>query len=243
MSEPRPVALVTGGAKRVGHAIALALANAGYDVAFTWNSSEADARKTTELLSAKGAKALALRADLTDSMAIDQVAQNVMHEFGRLSVLVNNASIYEPGDLRDAALTQTRRMWALHVIAPILLCRAFEKQLRDARGHIVNMLDLLAEKPWPKYMAYCASKAALWNLTLSLAKELAPEVTVNGIAPGVVEWPADFPEAEKEKYLCRVPLGRAGTPEDVAKAVVFLCSPGSYITGQVLRLDGGKSVT
>jgi pteridine reductase len=105
------------------------------------------------------------------------------------------------------------------------------------------MLDLLAERPWPKFMAYCASKAALWNLTLSLAKELSPEVTVNGIAPGVVQWPADYPAAEREKYLRRVPLGRAGTPEDVAAAVVFLCSQASYVTGQVLRLDGGRSLT
>jgi pteridine reductase len=105
------------------------------------------------------------------------------------------------------------------------------------------MLDQMIERPWPKYMTYCASKAALWNLTLSLAKELAPQVAVNGIAPGVVEWPADFPESEREKYLNRVPLGRAGTPVDVAKAVVFLCSPGSYVTGQVLRLDGGRSLT
>ena len=243
MSDQRLAALVTGGAKRVGRAIALALADAGYDVAFTWNNSQDDAKTTVELLRAKGGRALAIRADLTDSMAVQQVHQHVMQEFGGLNVLVNNASMYEPGDLRDASLSQSRRMWALHVEAPLLLCREFEKPLRESRGHVVNMLDLLAERPWPKFMTYCASKAALWNLTLSLAKELAPEVTVNGIAPGVVEWPPDFPQAEKERYLSRVPLGRAGTPEDVAKAVVFFCRDGGYVTGQVLRLDGGKSVT
>ena len=104
------------------------------------------------------------------------------------------------------------------------------------------MVDLLAEKPWPRYLAYCASKAALSNLTLGLARELAPEVTVNGIAPGVVEWPADMPESERGQYLQHVPLRRPGTPQDVANLVEFLITRGTYITGQILRLDGGRSL-
>src|SRR5205807_1329425 len=115
--------------------------------------------------------------------------------------------------------------------------------LRESRGHIVNMVDLLAERPWPKYLAYCASKAALWNLTLGLAREFAPDVTVNGIAPGVVEWPDDYPESEKQTYLKRVPLSRAGAPEDVADAVMFFARSANYVTGQILRLDGGRSIT
>jgi pteridine reductase len=129
------------------------------------------------------------------------------------------------------------------VHAPLLLCQRFAATLRSTRGHVINMVDLLAERPWPTYLAYCASKAALKNLTLGLARELAPEVTVNGIAPGVVEWPADYPQAEREKYLQRVPLARAGTPQDVANLVHFLCTEGSYITGQIIRLDGGRSIT
>ena len=105
------------------------------------------------------------------------------------------------------------------------------------------MVDLLAERPWPQYLAYSTSKAALLNLTLGLARELAPEVTLNGIAPGVVEWPNNYPEVEKEKYLKRVPLGRAGTPRDVAETVHFLVTAGSYITGQIIHLDGGRSIT
>jgi pteridine reductase len=105
------------------------------------------------------------------------------------------------------------------------------------------MVDLLAERPWPAYLPYCASKAALWNLTLGLARTLAPDVTVNGIAPGVVEWPDDYPASEQEKYLKRVPLARAGTPEDVAATVRFLVTGGSYVTGQIIRLDGGRSIT
>jgi len=124
----------------------------------------------------------------------------------------------------------------------MLLCQAFAPLLRASGGHVVNMVDLLAERPWPQYLAYCASKAGLWTLTLGLARELAPEVTVNGIAPGVVEWPDDYPEEERQKYLKRVPLARAGTPQDVANLVEFLCTAGRYITGQTIRLDGGRSV-
>ena len=107
---------------------------------------------------------------------------------------------------------------------------------------MVNMLDLAAERPMPGYLSYCASKAGLWNLTLGLARELAPGVRVNGIAPGVVEWPADLPMEKREQYLRRVPLGRAGTPQDVAEAVHFLCIGANYVTGQILRLDGGRSI-
>ncbi len=164
-------------------------------------------------------------------------------EFGRLDVLVNSASLYHQASLAQTSLEASRRLWAIHVESPMLLCQRFEAQLRKSQGSVINMLDLLAERPWPKYLAYCASKAGLWNLTLGLARELAPEVTVNGIAPGVVEWPSDYPESEKQKYLKRVPLGRAGTPGDVAEAVHFLCTAGRYITGQIIRLDGGRSIT
>ena len=114
---------------------------------------------------------------------------------------------------------------------------------RQSRGHIVNMVDLLAERPWPEYLAYSASKAALASLTRGLARALAPDITVNGIAPGVVEWPDDYPQSEREKYLKRVPLARAGPPEDVANLVHFLITDGSYITGQIIPLDGGRSIT
>jgi pteridine reductase len=240
MVNQRLSALVTGGAKRVGRQICLRLAEAGYDVAFTYHKSEKDAAELVELLRGRGAKGAAISADLTQpAAAVDLIAREVE----RVDVLVNNASIYVPGGLRDFSGPDAKRMWAVHVEAPLLLCRAFEKQLRANRGHVVNMLDLMVERPMPAYMSYCTSKAALWNLTLSLARELAPQATVNGIAPGVVEWPADFPEADREKYLSRVPLGRAGTPEDVSKAVLFFCAQGSYVTGQVLRLDGGRSLT
>jgi NAD(P)-dependent dehydrogenase (short-subunit alcohol dehydrogenase family) len=237
MANDRPVALVTGGARRVGRRIALALAEAGHDIAITFQNSQSNAEETIQLIRHLGREAKAIRVDLTQPTAAEEIHNSVLGVFNRLDVLVNNASIYEPGD--DAELS--RRMWAIHFQTPLALCRVFEKNLRATHGHVVNMLDLLAEGPWPRYAAYCASKAALWNLTLSMAKELAPQVTVNGIAPGVVEWPAEYPEAEKEKYLRRVPLGRAGTPDDVANAVLFFCQA-NYVTGQILRLDGGRSL-
>jgi pteridine reductase len=231
------VALVTGGAKRVGRAIVEKLALEGFRVAFTFNSSQTDAADLARRLDAR-----AIRADLTDPVAATRAIRD---EFPgqRLDVLVNNASLYEPARLADTTPNAMRRLMAIHYESPLLLAQAFAPLLRQSRGHIVNMIDLLAERPWPQYMPYCASKAALANLTLSLARELAPEVTVNGIAPGVVEWPPDYPEAEKQKYLKRVPLARPGTPQDVASLVHFLATGGSYITGQFIRLDGGRSIT
>jgi len=238
------IALITGAAKRVGREIALRLAKDGYDIAFTFLNSARDAASLVDEIKKHGRKCLAIRADLMEPVVgVEAVRTQLAGFSSRLNVLVNNASIYEPSSLGKTDVAQIRRFWAIHVEAPLLLCKVFAGQLRAARGHVVNMLDLLAERPWPEYLSYCTSKAGLWNLTLGLARELAPEVTVNGIAPGVVEWAKDMPESEREKYLKRVPLGRAGTPEDVAEAVSFLCGAGSYVTGQVIRLDGGRSLT
>ena len=244
MADSRRVALVTGGARRVGRAIVERLAEAGFDVAFTYHQSDDSASDLRDQFAARGRSALAISANLLDLPAgIDIIEREFRSKFSRLDVLVNNASIYQPADLAATNLSLMRRATTLHVEAPLLLCQRFAADLRQNHGHVVNMIDLLAERPWPKYLAYCASKAALANLTLGLALELAPQVTVNGIAPGIAEWPDDFPEAERQKYLRRVPLGRAGTPQEVAELVLFLCTAGRYMTGQILRLDGGRSVT
>jgi len=235
----RRVALVTGGARRVGRAIVERLAADDYTVAFTFLSSQGDARELERRI-----KGLAIRADLTQPQdAAAAIFAQLTARFDRLDVLVNNASAYKPGRLDETDVPLIRELMAVHFESPLMLCRQFAPLLRAARGRVVNMIDLLAERPWPEYLAYCASKAALANLTLGLARELAPDVTVNGIAPGVVEWPDDYPQSEREKYLRRVPLGRAGTPEDVAQLVHFLATDGAYITGQIIRLDGGRSIT
>jgi pteridine reductase len=245
MSAPRPVALITGGAKRVGRAIVERLAKLGHDVAFTYLTSEQEAADVQQLVEKTyGRRAMAIRVDLSDpSSAVATIDAEFGKHFDRLDVLVNSASSWTPGRLEETTPDMMRKLWAVHAESPLLLCQRFGGRLRASRGHVVNMVDLLAERPWPEYVAYCASKAALWNLTLGLARELAPDVTVNGIAPGVVEWPEGYPQAEREKYLKRVPLKRAGTPEDVANVVEFLVRGGSYLTGQVIRLDGGRSVT
>ena len=243
MPQPR-VALVTGGAKRVGRAIVERLAAGGFDVAFTYLGSEAEAADLRSQLESRGTTALPIKADLTHAQrATDTIGKAFAGRFDRIDVLVNSASLYEPAPLDTTDLAQARRMMCIHFESPLLLCQAFAPLLRRSRGHVVNMLDLLAERPWPQYLAYCASKAALWNLTLSLARELAPDVTVNGIAPGVVAWPDDYPQSEREKYLKRVPLARPGTPTDVAELVHFLVTKGTYLTGQIIRLDGGRMLT
>jgi len=234
------VALVTGGARRVGRAIVETLAAAGFDVAFTYLHSSQEAAQLQARIRDLGRQCIAIQADLTEPVgAAGAISRSIRGAFGRLDVLVNNASLYIP----ESSPEDSRRMWAIHVESPLLLSRELAAELRASRGHVVNMVDLLAERPWPKYLAYSASKAGLWNLTLGLARQLAPEVTVNGIAPGVVEWPDDYPPADRERYLKRVPLGRPGTPQDVAQAVRFLCTAGSYVTGQIIRLDGGRSIT
>ena len=236
------VALVTGGAKRVGRAIVERLAAAGFDVAFTYRGSDREANQLVASLKKKRRCALAISVDLTLAESASQVAQQFSSTFNRLDLLVNSASLYEPSSLSKTNPEQLSRLWMIHVATPMMLCQHLAPLLRKNHGHVVNMVDLLAEKPWPEYLAYCTSKAGLVNLTLGLARELAPQVTVNGIAPGVVGWPKNYPRAEQEKYLKRVPLGRAGTPNDVANLVHFLATDGAYITGQIIRLDGGRSI-
>jgi pteridine reductase len=239
---PKPVALITGAAVRVGRAIALRFADAGFDIAFTYLNSDKPANELSEQIRGRGRNALSIRADLTDPItAVKTIHSEFIAQFSRLDVLVNNASLYELDAPADAS--QLRRLWSIHVESPLFLSRAFSSLLQSASGCIVNMVDLQAERPIPDYLAYCSSKAGLWNLTLGLARKLAPRVRVNGIAPGVVEWPKDFPADQQAAYLRRVPLARAGTPQDVAEAVHFLCTGGSYLTGQILRLDGGRSIT
>jgi pteridine reductase len=238
--ESKRVALVTGAAKRVGRTVALRLAEEGFDVAITYLGSAPEAKELRDQIRAMGRKCAMIRADLTKpDPAIKHIHKQFQANFSRLDLLMNNASLYA---LDDGTSEQAERFWAIHVLSPMLLSRAMGDLLRKSRGHVVNMVDAQVERPMASYSAYSASKAGLWNLTLSMAKQLGPQVTVNGIAPGVVEWPPGMPAREKRKYLRNVPLKRAGTPSDVAEAVIFFSKPESYVTGQILRLDGGRSL-
>ena len=243
MDEPAKVALITGGARRVGRAVALHLAAAGYDVAVTFNRSGADAASLAESIEQLGRRCLPIRADLTDlPAATDRVAAEVNSYFGRLDLLVHNASLYEPSRATDIDLALLRQFWSIHLEAPLLLTRRLAPLLRVSRGTVVTMTDAATDRPMPAFAAYFASKAGLENLTKSLARDLAPDVTVNALAPGVVEWADDVPETVRDAYLKRVPLGRIGSGRDVAEAVTFLAGAGKYLTGQVIRLDGGRSL-
>ncbi len=237
----RPVAFITGGARRVGRAIALHLAANGYDVAFTYKTGKEQAGALGEELRKLNARPLPIQADLVDlpGAAVD-IAEALSTFSPRLDAIINNASTYEADEPGDP--DQPMRMWKLHVEAPLVLARLLHRPLTQSAGCIINMVDILAQRPMPGYSAYCASKAALWNLTLCLARELAPAARCCGIAPGVIEWPEQMPPDEQQKYLQRVPLRRSGTPEDAAKLIHFLLTGGSYITGQIIPLDGGRSI-
>lgn len=238
-----PKALITGGARRVGRGVALHLAGRGWDLAITYNSSADDARALAEEARALGCECLLIQADFTDPQsAAQRVSDAVQERFNRLDLLMHNASLYERASLLKTNLDQLRRFAAIHVQTPVLLTQRLAPLLRLAGGSVIVMSDQQIEHPPSAYAAYSLSKAAITNAVKSLARELAPEVTVNAIAPGVVEWPADMPEESRRKYLKRVPLARAGTPQDVAHLVEFLCTRGKYITGQTIRLDGGRSI-
>ena len=236
-------ALITGGAARVGRAVALHLAQRGWDVAVTYNASAGQATTLAERVEGLGRECVLIQADFADPpAAAAKVAEVVSRRFRRLDLLLHNASLYQRVGLLEVTHDALRRLLAIHAETPVLLTQRLASMLRAAGGSVIAMSDEQLERPGPAYAAYCLSKAAMENAVKSLARELAPEVTVNAIAPGVVAWPDDMPEASRRRYLKRVPLRRAGTPEDVARLVEFLCTGGRYVTGQVIRLDGGRSV-
>lgn len=234
-STSKPIALVTGGAKRVGAAIVRELVRAGFEVAFTYNRSASHA---AALVSSLDGKARSVQCDLAEPGSVDSIVGAI--DAGRVSLVVNSASIYVPDSALDDA--KSERMRRVNLDVPVAIVKRLAPSLRSNAGCVVNMVDILAERPMPTYSVYCSTKAALWNATLAMARQLAPSARAVGIAPGVVDWPDDMPQAERERYLSRVPLARAGTPEDVAQLVRFLACEGTYITGQVIRLDGGRSI-
>jgi pteridine reductase len=239
-------ALVTGAARRVGRAVALELARAGLDIAFTYRSSSQEVLDLVREVEALGRRALAVRADLEDAGAPDAIFDEVSRAFPKLYALVNNASFFEATPLAKLTLQDFERNLAVNARAPLFLMQRFAPLLasHERPGRIVSFVDIhVLGQPLKGYVAYNVSKAALLEATMTLAMELAPRVTVNAVAPGVVEWPESYSAKEKESYLKRVPLGRPGTPGDAARAVLFLVRDADYTTGQVLRLDGGRLLT
>lgn len=243
-STHRPVALVTGAAKRVGAAIVRHLHAAGYDVALHYRSSESDALSLyQELENARSGSMLCLCQDLADIPRLPDLVSSTVAKFGRLDAVINNASAFYSTPVGTTDLAQWHELFASNAQAPFFLSQAAAPHLRSSRGCIVNLADLYAQRPLAGHTVYCMAKAALTMMTLSLAKELAPEVRVNAIAPGAVLWPESGKSAtEQEAMIARTPLQRAGTPEDICRAVLFLLRDAPFITGQILRIDGGRSL-
>lgn len=244
MPTDRPVALVTGAAKRVGAVIARRLHAAGFDLALHHrHSADAMAALVADLEAARAGSTLVLQAELADPAAPGALVQAVQARFGRLDALVNNASSFRPTPVGEATPADWDELFASNARAPFFLAQAAAPLLREAGGAIVNLGDIYGERPLPAHTIYCMAKAALLMMTQSLARELGPEVRVNAVAPGAVLWPeTGKAEHEKQAMLAATALGRAGDPDDVAEAVRWLIQDARYTTGQVIRVDGGRSL-
>jgi pteridine reductase len=238
----RPVALVTGAARRVGRVIARTLHAAGYDVALHYRNGKAEAEQlAAELESRREGSVLLLTCELANTAELPKLVLRTVQRFGRLDALVNNASAFYPTPIGDATEAQWDELFASNAKAPFFLAQAAAPHLRAARGAIVNLVDIYAERPLARHPIYCMAKAANAMLVLSLARELGPEVRVNGVSPGAVMWPeAGKSAADQQELLARTALRRAGSAEDVAGAVLFLLRDAGYVTGQVLAVDGGR---
>jgi len=240
----RPVALVTGAARRVGASIARSLHAAGYDLALHYRHS---ADEATALLAAleheRPGSTLAVPADLADLDRLPELVQQVLARFGRLDALVNNASAFYPTPVGSATPAQWHELFASNAQAPFFLAQAAWPALRQARGAIVNLVDIYAERALAEHPIYVMAKAALAAMTRTLAQDLAPAVRVNGVAPGAVLWPAAGKDYDdRATLIARTPLKRAGTAEDVASAVLWLLRDAPFVTGQIIRVDGGRTL-
>ena len=243
-STDRPVALVTGAAKRIGAAIAKHLHRAGFDIVLHHQASMAEAAALLgELNAERPYSAFSLAADLRDFDRIPElIAQSVGH-FGRLDALVNNASAYYATPFGNVTPTEWDDLFAINARAPFFLAQAAAPHLANRAGAIVNMIDAYAEQPRRDISAHVASKAALIGATRALALELAPKVRVNGVAPGAILWPENgIDQSLSSQLIARTPLARAGSAEEVAEAVRWLLQDATYMTGEILRLDGGRNV-
>lgn len=244
MTSQRPVALVTGAARRIGAAIAEGLHGAGYDLALHYReSADAAALLQNRLEGRRRNSTALLRAELSDTARLPDLVARCMTRFGRLDALVNNASGFFPTPVGSTTEAMWDALFASNAKAPFFLAQAAAPHLRETRGGIVNIVDIYAERPLEGHTVYCMAKASLQMLTYSLARELGPDVRVNGIAPGAILWP-DTGKAytDQDALLANTALKRTGAPHNIADAVLFLLREASYTTGQVLRVDGGRSV-
>ncbi|WP_266180569.1 pteridine reductase [Dyella humicola] len=241
----RPVAVITGAGKRVGAVIARTLHAAGFDLALHYRRSAAEAELlASSLESQRRDSTYLVQAELADLDALPGMIERVLTRFGRLDALINNASAFYPTPVGSATPAQWDELFASNAQAPFFLAQAALPALREARGAIVNLVDIYAERPLAKHPLYCMAKAALAAMTRSLALDLGPDIRVNGVAPGAVMWPSDGkPYDDQQAMLARTPLQRAGSPEDVAGAVLWLLRDATFVTGQIILVDGGRTLS
>ncbi|HEV2400345.1 MAG TPA: SDR family oxidoreductase [Candidatus Sulfotelmatobacter sp.] len=239
-------ALVTGAAKRLGRASALALAEAGADVAITFLQSAREARETVVDLSACGVRAFAFRCDITDQGSVRSMMKEAGRELGRIDVLVNNAANYETADFEKLTLKQWDAMFASNTRGPFLVTREALQWMRRKRpkgekveGRIINMGSLGGLRPWPTHAHYCSSKAALHMLTKVMAKALAPEIAVNAVAPGMIDLGEKSAAGFMRRMAKQTPMQRNGRGDEIAAAVLFFATAPRFVTGQILAVDGG----
>jgi NAD(P)-dependent dehydrogenase (short-subunit alcohol dehydrogenase family) len=233
------VVLVTGAARRLGRAIALAAAERGADVAITYRESAREARATVGEISRFGVEALAVRCDVTDEMGVREMVREVARELGGIDVLVNNAANYETAEFEKLTVEQWDGIFASNARGPFLVSREAVPYLRKRRGRIVNMGSLGGVRPWATHAHYCSSKAAVHMLTKVMAKALAPEIAVNAVAPGMIDLGEKAAAAFMKRMAKETPMRRSGSAGDIAAAVMFFATAPSFITGQVLVVDGG----
>jgi pteridine reductase len=239
------VVLITGGAKRVGAAICRRLHARGADLMLHYRASAGEARLLQAELNHVRADSVALiQADLLDLNKLPAIVDQTVQRFGHLDALVNNASSFYATPIGDVTATNWDDLIGTNLRAPLFLAQAAAPALRKAQGAIVNITDIHAERPLKSYVVYSIAKAGLVALTRSLARELAPEVRVNAVAPGPILWPDDesFDELSRQRIISHTLLKREGTPEDIAKAVYFLLADAGYVTGETINVDGGRNV-
>jgi 3-oxoacyl-[acyl-carrier protein] reductase/pteridine reductase len=235
-------ALVTGGARRIGREIALALARAGADVAITCRTSQAEATQTVREIEALGSNAIALECDVRSEASVRQALTAANTRFGRLDVLVNNAAVFGSAALDRMTIEQWDSVFETNTRGPFLVAREAIAHLRAVHGRIINIGSLGGIHPWASHAHYCASKAALHMLTQAMAKAFAPEVSVNCVAPGWIDLDA-HPSEDALRFAARTPMQRNGTADDVALAVLFFATGPRFVTGQILAVDGGLGLS
>ena len=237
------VALVTGGGKRIGRAIALTLGRAGADVIVNYNQSRDGAMETVREIEAMGVRSVALRADVSRPKQVTAMFRSIEKKFGRLDVLVNNAGVFFPKTWDELEEKDFDDVLGANLKGPFFCAQAAARMMmRAGKGNIINISSLGGLQAWPSYMHYCASKAGVISLTRTLAKALAPKIRVNSVAPGTILFPDEKLTARTRKSIRSTPLGKAGTADDIAQMVLFLATHSDFITGQIFVVDGGKSI-